>query len=157
AQAPSVTNLVAAASKAPPTNVTNKWWRPPPVGIDGADWIQLISGEWLRGELKYVQDKKVEFDSDELKDLTLDLKDVTQIYPFKPMYTKFERGEQLFGTVSLSNNLVRVTGPEQAELSRAQLTGITPGGKREINFWSGKLSINANYQSGNTKQANLGT
>ena len=35
------------------------------MGVDGADWIQLKSGEWLRGRLRYIQQRQVEFDSDE--------------------------------------------------------------------------------------------
>jgi putative salt-induced outer membrane protein YdiY len=42
-------------------------------------------------------------------------------------------------------------------LPRDQLTGITPGGKREIEFWSGNLSIGLSLQSGNTRQVNLNT
>jgi putative salt-induced outer membrane protein YdiY len=36
-----------------------------------------------------------------------------------------------------------------------QLTGITPGGKREIDFWSGNANIGLNVQSGNTRQVSL--
>src|SRR5262249_35904190 len=46
-------------------------------------------------------------------------------------------------------------GPEQIDLPREQLTGITPGGEREIEFWSGKASIGLNIQSGNNKQVTL--
>ena len=45
-------------------------WQPPAVGHDGADWIKLKSGEWLKGRLYYIQERKVEFESDELKDLS---------------------------------------------------------------------------------------
>ena len=44
----------------------DEWRPPPPTGNDGFDWIQLKSGEWLRGRLKYIQNRKVEFVSDEL-------------------------------------------------------------------------------------------
>ena len=40
------------------------------------DWIQLRSGEWLKGQFKVMQDRKLEFDSEELKDLTFDWKDI---------------------------------------------------------------------------------
>ena len=41
---------------------------PPP--DDKFDWIQLTSGEWLKGELKFLYDFQVEFDSDKLDLLT---------------------------------------------------------------------------------------
>jgi putative salt-induced outer membrane protein YdiY len=53
----------------------------------------------------------------------------------------------------MNSNKVEVLGPEQVELPRDQLTGIAPGGKRELDFWSGKASVGLNFQSGNTKQA----
>lgn len=139
------------------TPATNLIWRPPGVGLGHSDWIQLKSGEWLKGRLYYIQRHKVEFDSDELKDLSLDLKDVRQVYPANPMFAKFNSREQMYGTVVISNDMVQVSGPEQVVLPRDELTGITPGGKREIDFWSGSFSVALNLQSGNTKQANLTT
>jgi len=132
---------------------TNLSWQPPGIGKDGFDWLQLKSDEWLKGHLDYVQEKKVQFESDKLEDLSLKLKDVRQIYSGKPMFAKFDGRDQVFGTIILSNDLVQVVGPEQVQLSREQLTGITPGGSREIEFWSGKLSVGFNLQAGNTKQA----
>jgi putative salt-induced outer membrane protein YdiY len=134
---------------------TNLTWQPPGVGRDGFDWIQLKSGEWLRGHLHYVQDRKVEFDSDELKDLSLELKNVRQIYASKPLFTKFESRDQIYGMVVVSSDVVQVMGPEQLSLPRDQLTGITPGGRREIDFWSAKANIGVTLQSGNTKQASV--
>ncbi len=145
-------------TNAPPTTAsqsTNNLWRPPGVGKDGSDWLELKSGEWLRGELRYIQHRKVEFDSDELNDSSLKLKDIRQVLPSKPMFTKFEGRDDIYGTVVISNETVQVFGPEQLNLSRDQLTGITPGGKREIDFWSAKASIGLNLQSGNTRQANM--
>jgi putative salt-induced outer membrane protein YdiY len=146
-------DLTIPPSTPNPEPSTNLFWRPPGIGRDGSDWIQLKSGEWLRGQLNYVQDRKVEFDSDELKDLSLDLKNVRQVYPANPLFTKFEGRDQIYGTVILSNDVVQVSGPEQVSLPRDQLTGITPGGKREIDFWSAKANIGVTLQSGNTKQA----
>ena len=140
-----------------PTNPpsTNLLWIPPAVGHDTADWIQLKSGEWLRGRLYYIQQRKVEFDSDELDDFSLDLKDVRQVYPANPLFTKFNDRAQIYGRVVVSNDVVEVSGPEQVSLPRDQLTGITPGGAREIDFWSANFSLGLSLQSGNTKQVNL--
>lgn len=132
-------------------------WLPPPIGHDNADWLQLKSGEWLRGQLYYIQNRKVEFDSDELNDLSLDLKDVRQVYPAKPLFIKFNDRDQILGKVVISNDVVEVFGPEQVSLPRDQLTGITPGGKREIDFWSGNLTVALSLQAGNTRQATLST
>lgn len=151
---PLITNALPAASTLVATNLS---WLPPAIGHDNADWIQLKSGEWLRGRLYYIQKRKLEFDSDELKDLSLDLDDVRQVYPAKPLFTKFDRRAQIYGTVVVSNDVVQVFGPEQVSLPREQLTGITPGGEREIDFWSGNLNIGLSLQSGNTRQTTLST
>ena len=143
---------VALASLTNASASTNLAWRPPGIGRDGSDWIQLKSGEWLRGHLKYIQERKVEFDSDELEDLSLNLKDVRQLYPAEPLFARFYGREQLYGSVVISNDVVQVSGPEQVSLPRDQLAGITPGGKREVDFWSGKATIGLNLQSGNTRQ-----
>lgn len=136
---------------------TNLAWRPPGVGLDGSDWIQLKSGEWLKGRLLYIQERKVEFDSDELKDQSLDLKDVRQAYPAKPLFIRFHDRDQMYGVVVVSNNTVEVTGPEQVKLPRDQLAGITPGGKREFDFWTGDVTVGLSLQSGNTREWNLNT
>ena len=44
----------------------NKPWAPPPPPPDEFDWIQLTSGEWLKGDFKVMYDYVIEFDSDEL-------------------------------------------------------------------------------------------
>jgi hypothetical protein len=153
------TPLTAPTNQSPATVnstlATTNSWLPPGVGKDGFDWIQLKSDEWLKGHLDYVQNKRVQFESDKLEDLSLKFKDVRTIFSSKPMFAKFEGREQVFGTVVLSNDVVEVFGPEQVELPREQLTGITPGGEREIEFWSGKALLGVNLQEGNTKQVTL--
>lgn len=136
---------------------TNLNWLPLNIGRDEADWLQLKSGEWLRGRLKYIQQKTVEFDSDELDELSLKLKNVRQIYPAEPMYAKFNDREPVFGTIVVSNNQVSVTGPEQVSLPVDELTGITRSGIRGIRDWSGKASIGFSLQSGNRQLTTMTT
>ena len=144
-----ITNQLATANLQPSTNLT---WLPPGLGRDGSDWLQFKSGEWLKGRLKYIQERNVEFDSDELEDLSLKLKDIRQLYPAEPLFTRFYGRDQIYGSVVISNDVVRVSGPEQISLPRDQLTGITPGGKKERNFWSAKASVALSLQAGNNKQ-----
>ncbi len=134
---------------------TNAAWLPPGVGKDGFDWLQLKTDEWLKGRLRYVRDKKVLFESDKLEDLTFELKDVRYLYSAKPMFAKFDGRDQVYGSVVVGTNQVEVVGPEQIQLPRDQLTGIAPGGNREIDFWSGKANVGVNVQAGNTKQTTI--
>jgi len=140
-----------AATNAP----GNAQWVPPKAGTDGYDWIELSSGEWLKGRLKYIHDRKIKFESDKLEDLTFEWKDVLQIYTGEPMFAKFDGRDRLYGSIVVSNQMVRIDGPEQVTLPRTQLTGIAPGGERERTFWSGEAIVGLNVQAGNTKQVSL--
>ena len=150
--------VVVSTNRPPPTASTNLAWVPPGVGHDGADWVQLKSGEWLRGQLKYIQDKEVEFDSDELDEQTLKLKNVWQVYTTHRVYTLFEGQEPFYGKVVLSNNIVTVMGPEAVSQPLELLTGITPsGGPTGIRNWSGKAVVGVTFQSGNNHQTTVNT
>ena len=148
--------LAAAAVTNAPVN--RLAWKPPGVGADGADWVQLKSGEWLRGQLNYVQNKEVEFDSDEMELQLLKLKDVRQLYTTHRVFTQFDNQPAAYGRVVISNEVVTVTGEAPLSESRNRLIGITPsGGKTGIRNWSGNLSAALSLQSGNTHQVNLTT
>ena len=152
-----------AATEAKPTPVptapvpdpVTTQWIPPGAGTDGFDWIELNTGEWLKGRLRFIQDREIVFESDKLEEQTFEWKDIRQIYTGQPMYAKFEDQERVYGSIVISNQMVRVTGPEQVSLPRYQLTGITPGGQKERSFWSGKASVGLNFQSGNSKQTSV--
>jgi len=139
-----------------PTNTIS--WKPPGVGHDGSDWVQLKSGEWLRGEIKYIQNKEVEFDSDELDQQTLKLKDVSKLYTAHRVFTRFEDGEPLYGTVIISNEVVMVNAQPPVSMPRDALMGLTPsGGKTGIRNWSGEFNLGLSLQSGNNTQTTLST
>ena len=151
-------SVAGSTNRPPPTASTNLFWLPPGVGHDGADWVQLKSGEWLRGQLKYIQDKEVEFDSDELEEQTLKLKNVRQVYTTHRMYTLFEGQEPFYGKVVVSNDIVTVLGPEAVSQPLELLTGITHGGgKTGIRNWSGKAVVGVSLQSGNNRQTTVNT
>ena len=149
------TNQFSALNSQPSTYLS---WLPPSLGHDNLDWIQLKSGSWLRGQFKYLQDRKLEFDNDELDDQTFKLKDVRQLYPAKPAWARFDsRNEPVFGRIVLSNNVVSVSGPEQLLLPRDQLIGLTPSGSRGMRYWSGNLSLGLSLQHGNSQLMTLTT
>jgi hypothetical protein len=150
--------VAVSTNRPPPPASTNLSWVPPGVGHDDADWVQLKSGEWLRGQLKYIQDKEIEFDSDELDEQTLKLKNVRQVYTTHRVYTLFEGQEPILGKVVVSNEVVIVNGPEPLSLPLEQLIGITPsGGRTGIRDWSGKANVGISLQSGNNSQTTITT
>lgn len=154
------TPMIAAANTtnvmATPNAATNTAaWKPPGVGNDGADWVQLTSGEWLRGQLKYIQNKEVEFESDEMDEQTLKLEDVSQVFTTHRVYTKFDGLEPAYGKVVISNELVMVDGPVPLALPRDLLIGLTPSGRNGIREWSGDFNLALSLQSGNNHQTDV--
>jgi hypothetical protein len=144
--------LIATSASANPAA-----WKPPGVGSDGSDWVQLKSGEWLRGQLKYIQNKEVEFDSDEMDQQTLDLQDVSQVITAHRVFTQFEDLKPAYGKLVISNEVVMVEGDEPLALHRDLLIGITPSGLRGIRDWSGNLNLGMSLQSGNNHQMTVTT
>jgi hypothetical protein len=157
---PSASTLATVSATLPTSRpstapTTMPSWRPPGVGTDGFDWIELKTGEWLKGHLKYVQRKRVGFDSEKLDRLTFNLKDVLCIYPANPMFVKFSDKEPVFGKVTVENDVVTVNGAHETQMPREELEGLTAGGERERDYWSGELALGSSFQTGNTHQETI--
>ena len=130
-----------------------KPWEPPPPPPDEFDWIQLTSGEWLKGELKVLYEKKLEFDSDELDLLEFDWEDVKQVRGSRIFAVRFVGPITVEGLLQVTEDKVYVTvGEERREFDRDQLVTIAPGEPKEINYWSAKVSLGATISRGNVEQ-----
>ncbi|MCP5522225.1 MAG: DUF481 domain-containing protein [Verrucomicrobiales bacterium] len=152
-----VTNWVSApnANALPPsgqgaeTAAGASDWIPP---NDGFDWIELKSGEWLKGEIRAMQDRKLDFDSEELDELTFDWKDIRQVRSAHFVDVLFVGGERRSGLVTITKDYVEVEGTQPPQIPRDQLLGLTPGGSNERSYWSGKASLGLTIRAGNTEQ-----
>ena len=154
-----VTNYVVTTNVVPGTNnlavvrtnssLPDLSWVPPE---DGFDWIQLKSGEWLKGQLKAMQQRQLEFDSEELDDLTFDWKDIRQVRSFHTLDLLFVDGKKASGPVTITPAEVAVGGAEPQVFTRDQLQSLTPGGSKEWNYWSGMMSLGLTLRAGNTEQ-----
>jgi len=127
-----------------------KAWKPKPPMPEKFDWVQLTSGEWLKGELIEMYDDKLEFDSDELDLLKLDWGDVQQLRTPRTMRVGFLRGVTAVGKLFIDGETIRVMGDEDQEFKRSELITIAAGAPKEINFWGGKVMIGFNVREGNT-------
>ena len=136
-------------SNTPTSALPDLSWVPPE---DGFDWIQLKSGEWLKGQLKAMQQRQIEFDSEELNDLTFDWKDIRQVRSDRTLDLLFVDGRKISGPVTVTPEEVAVGGEEPQVFSRDQLQSLTPGGSKEWNYWSGMLSLGLTVRAGNTEQ-----
>ncbi|QBG47581.1 DUF481 domain-containing protein [Verrucomicrobia bacterium S94] len=124
------------------------------------DWIQLDSGEWLKGEIKVLYNYTLEFDSDELDLLKLDLDDVKKIRSCDPQEIMFEikrrETEVLQGIVELDGSEVKVINDSEVQtFKRSQLVSIAGGSNSKRDNWSGSASLGATLRGGNTETLDI--
>ena len=131
-------------------------WAPPEPMPDKFDWVQLTSGEWLKGSIKAMYDEELEFDSDELGLLKLDIEDIKVIRSAQVVNARTMDDRVATGKLLLEDGKVTVLGDESETFAKEDLMTITAGVPRERNFWVGKVSLGGNVRSGNTDQTEYG-
>jgi hypothetical protein len=131
-------------------------WLPVEPAANEKDWVQLSSGEWIRGSIDLFRDLKMEFDSDDLDDLEIDWEDITAFRSPRILTFVFTHKRIVTGTSSLQDRVVRIsTGTGIQEFPRSDLLSIIEGKPKEINFWAAKVNIDLSARSGNTDQNDL--
>jgi len=163
------------AAKTPVSETVDPWeaFFPPP--DSGFDWLQLTSGEWLKGEIKGFYNFELEFESDKLKSLKFDWDKVKSLRSAGPQAVRYSdttgadepysafanftlaREPQpltAFGQLTLIGNTATIgASPNLTTIDRDQILTIAKGTQKEADFWSGKLGIGANIRSGNSDVA----
>ena len=117
------------------------------------DWVQLTSGEWLKGEIKGLYKDSLEFDSDNLDDLTIDWEDVKYVETHIPGAAYIEYYGRVYGYFKIDQKTITViNGDSVQEFDRSRLLNFITGGEKEKDYWSIKLTLGLNVRSGNTDQ-----
>lgn len=143
-------NALSATSSRTNPALPDLSWVPP---ADSFDWIQLKSGEWLKGRLKGLQKRELDFDSEELNDVTFDWKDIRQVRSSRTQDVLFVDGEKVSGVVTATpEQVIVVGGGTRRVVPRNHLQSFTRGGSRERNLWSGRASLGLTLRAGNTEQ-----
>ncbi len=135
----------AADDEAPSTEVTLKT-------DDGADWIQIVSGEWLRGEILRVRDDSLDFDSDELDDQTFDFDDVLRIISPNHQVLLTEDGRIFEGRLSADRSSIWIAGEKTVKIPRSEVLSVLAVEGGGISTWSGEVSAGIAIRTGNTEQ-----
>ncbi len=135
-------------SNAPTSALPDLSWVPP---LDSFDWIQLKTGEWLKGRIKAMQERQIEFFSEKLSDVTFDWKDIRQVRSPRTIDVLFVSGKKVSGPVTVTPEQVTVGGALPSVLPRDELQSLTPGGAKERDYWSIDLSAGLTLQAGNTR------
>jgi hypothetical protein len=120
------------------------------------DWIQLTSDEWLKGELTALYNFTLEFDSDELGSLIFDWDDVRRVRTAGPRAVRVEDpgngGEPrtVVGVLRIVDEMAYVgEEPDPLVFERDEIVAIAVGTEREIDRWSGDISLGVNFRQGN--------
>lgn len=152
-----VCSAATAASQALPEPVSPKSESAPaPPRSGDFDWIQLKSGEWLKGEIEELQDRSFSFESDELDTLQFDWDDIYAVYSPKENTCFFDDHTSALGSVRIEGNDVTVvTSAGEKRYDRASLRSIIPGGVTEWDYWSLKYSLGVTVQQGNADQTDI--
>ncbi|MDG1049566.1 MAG: DUF481 domain-containing protein [Planctomycetota bacterium] len=130
---------------------------PPPREVtlkldDGADWIQIVSGEWLRGEILRIRDGSLDFDSDELDEQTFDAEDVLRIVTPNHQVVLTEDGRIFEGELSADKTSFWVEGEKTIKLDRAEVLSVLAVEGGGVSTWSGEVSAGIAIRTGNTEQ-----
>ncbi len=121
-----------------------------------ADWLQLTSGEWLRGRIIAMQKDVLEFDSDELDLLELKWEKIKYIKSSEPYSLRFDNSAQATGAIEITQNEIHVTTDyDDQTFKRSQLLSIASGHKTEISKWTNKITLSISARRGNTDQTDF--
>jgi putative salt-induced outer membrane protein YdiY len=129
-------------------------FKPKPPMPEKFDWVQTTSGEWIKGELIEMYDEKLQFDSKEFDEVTIDWVDVQQIRTAGTMQMGFTHNVVAIGQLFLDGDTVRVIDEEgERDYKRSELITVAAGAPKEINYWSFKAMFGLNVSRGNTNVA----
>lgn len=120
---------------------------------DGFDWIRLNSGEWLKGKLTSLEKEVVEFESDELGDLSLDWDDIAEIRASRNFTILLDGPVEIWGKIHLYDDNMYVASPSgNYEFHRKSVYRMVDGRPDRANYWSGGFSLGGTVRSGNNDQ-----
>jgi hypothetical protein len=125
-------------------------WGPPFKDGSGWDWVLLTSGELLKGTIERIRNDEMEFDSDKLDMLQMDMEDVAEFHASRIHTYLFEGRITVTGRGILRGDELIVDGQK---FKRETLMGIIKGKEEERNYWSGQLNLGLSLLIGNTEQA----
>jgi putative salt-induced outer membrane protein YdiY len=116
------------------------------------DWVQMNSGEWVKGEIIVMYDDDLEFDSDEFDDLVLGWDDIRQIHSSQVMNVGLLGQRSAVGFLIVDGDRVQVVGEDGTvrEFTKREVLTLTAGAPKEINFWAMKVFFGIIVRTGNS-------
>ncbi|MEM8711350.1 MAG: DUF481 domain-containing protein [Planctomycetota bacterium] len=120
---------------------------------DGAAWIQLTSGEWLRGSLMRLRRGSLTFKSDQVGEQAFGLSSVQRIVGAGHSVVLTEDGRTFEGSIDVDESNLWVRGDQTFRIPRSEVLSVLRVREVGRTNWSGRISLGATFRSGNTDQA----
>ncbi|MCP8898385.1 DUF481 domain-containing protein [Gilvimarinus xylanilyticus] len=144
---------ITVQAQAPGAKPQGRVWPAPPERLAGWDWLQLDSGEWIKGEIIGLYDKTLTFDSDHFKEQTLDWdSDVNRLLSARSMSVRLNTGETVYGPVVIDETHLIFSSPVAAQYPRANIVAMTVKGERELDLWRTELGLSGTLKGGNVDE-----
>ena len=136
------------------------------------DWMELESGEWLKGEFNSMYSGDVEFDSDEFDVVTFELEDVKQIITkgtsvislnrertsLTHVYAQIKHRKidmnEIIGKIIYKDKQFSVILPDGSirPVPMEDIASISGGEPTERNYWSASIFFGIDVLTGNSQQ-----
>lgn len=115
------------------------------------DWVLLKKGELFAGDLVAMYQEEIEFDSDEVGLVDIDMKDIKELRTRQQMRVRFKDGLIRDGQLWLTESkLTFIDVPDKA-YPREMILSISPSEKSEQSLWDGEIGAGLKYKSGNSE------
>lgn len=146
----------AGAAEPPPlesTPVHERNAQPPEPGDGKSDWIQLTSGEWLKGRLHSMRQNRLDFDSEKLDQLNLKWKDVRAIHTAQSMAVMQHDNSVATGRLYTVDGQFAMDGG--VRFDHDAVISIARSAERETDRWFGDVAAGFNLRDGNVDQRDI--
>ncbi len=132
------------------------------------DWVQLDTGEWLKGTVKGMYDNDLEFDSDHFGIITISWNDIAQLHttkqqkirirnPRKSATDNERRGSNTTeGRISMEGGILSVaSGDDVTSIGNDQILSILPDDVDKADRWTSRISVGTSFLSGNNDRSDF--
>lgn len=114
------------------------------------DWVLLKKGELFGGDLFAMYQDEVEFDSDEVGVISIDMEDILQIRTKTIMSVRFLDNSIIWGKVVITDkSLFFIDSPDRV-FDRRDILTISPAEEEGQSLWDGEVSVGLNFRTGNS-------
>lgn len=117
------------------------------------DWIQLVSGEWIKGRLLSMRQNKVDFDSVKLDQLSIKWKNIREIRTAGAMSVMGPKGAITVGQLRTVDGQL-VVG-DSMRIAHDDVISIAKSTPKELDRWIGNVSLGVDVRDGNVDQKDI--